>query len=121
MSSVIDPAIEVGPKVVEIQPSPLQDVLVRAAEIVEAGWTQWTFARDENGTDVAYDNPRAVKFCMWGAFYLAYKEKFGVEYGEDDALNREMDKKGMDASWNDLPERTQEQVVTRLREIALQF
>ena len=47
-----------------------QELLTKAkALLVEQGWTQGTYARDELGAKVRYHSPRAVSFCGKGAIY----------------------------------------------------
>lgn len=88
-------------------------VLLRAAEIVESGWTQHVSARaadgypcDPNGSGYP------VAFCMVGAFYRA-RCKMRVEAWPLPNIN------GVTPSaWNDRPGRTKEEVAAKLREFA---
>lgn len=49
-----------------------KEILLRAAEYIEQGWTQGHFARDENEESVAPEDDKAVCWCLAGAVYKAY-------------------------------------------------
>lgn len=47
-----------------------KEKILKAAELLEkTGWTKKWFARDERGHHAAWDDRKAVKFCMLGACY----------------------------------------------------
>lgn len=103
------------------------DILDRAADLIEpeGAWTQGAFVRDAFGSDV-YEAFReeaadAACFCLYGAI--------GSVIGRDPEGYRDADPLleavlGVSspyevAKWNDAPERTQAEVVAKLREAAL--
>ena len=103
-------------------PSTVADTLDAAAELLSkpGAWTQGAYARDADGEDLldANDNlmvpPEAVCFCLYGA--VAYIEDDTVRGGE---ACQYLERLGISATeWNDEPERTQDEVVAKLREAA---
>jgi len=95
------------------------EVLERAADLIEpeGAWTQGAYARDVLGNNLNPDeqwgpSPTAVCRCMYGAVaevarpngyqYLPPSGSWGLPGTE----------------WNDAPERTQAEVVAKLREAA---
>jgi hypothetical protein len=98
-------------------------VLASAADLieVEGAWTQRVFARNAEGEETGLSECRgpAVCWCALGAISkIAGNDDLLVERAEY-ALMRllrcEVD--GI-ANWNDAPERTQAEVVAKLREAA---
>ena len=91
------------------------DVLGRAADLVEEGWTQDTFAEDEYGNGCDWSSEEAVVWCVSGAIRAAagpggpYKLALAV-------LRQEIGPRV--AAWNDDPDRTQAEVVATLRAAA---
>ena len=47
------------------------DVLRRAADLVDQGWTQGTSARLADGTKTSFSDPDAASFCIIGAVCAA--------------------------------------------------
>lgn len=107
------------------------DILEKAAEIVASGWTQGAFARDKAGTDIADTFPHEIVptcFCVFGAINVANglapdTERFGGTDGLSPADRFALRALGFDiafqlAEWNDAPDRTQAEVVAKLREAA---
>ena len=50
------------------------NVLNRAAEYVDQGWTQNANARDETGVPVRVDDPKAIRWCALGAMLRATRD-----------------------------------------------
>jgi hypothetical protein len=57
-----------------LQPGMHQKVLLRAAELVELGWTRGTAARDADGQKVRSTSPQATAWCVVGAVDRALYE-----------------------------------------------
>lgn len=100
----------------------IADVLDAAADLIEpAGrWTQGAYARNIHGDDIVDDDdgslvPReAVCFCVYGA--VAFVEDQPIA---ESAAGAFLEMLGVQAvGWNDAPERTQAEVVAKLREAA---
>lgn len=95
------------------------DVLDRAAELVERGWTQDVLARDVLHNRVEPNDPQAVEWCLSGAMSLAdpqYRYR-----GKCAAQLRWLLKIRPEASlveWQDSPYRRQGHVVAALRRAA---
>jgi len=93
------------------------DVLDRAADLIEpeGAWTQREDARSKNGRYVEPLSRDAVSFCMWGAI-----ERAAGLTSPMVALNvvGGLVPLGLIAGFNDAPERTQPEVVAKLREAA---
>ncbi len=95
------------------------EVLDRAADLIEpeGRWTQHWFAKGDDGGELPELSPLASCWCGVGAIFAAAgrSEKVGAEFltaavGVDDIGDFEV--------WNDAPERTQAEVVAKLREAA---
>lgn len=97
----------------------MAEVLDRAADLIEpkGAWTQGVYACDEFGNDLNPDgqwqpSPTAVCRCMYGAV---------AEIAQPNGY-RCVPPSGSwglpDTDWNDAPERTQAEVVAKLREAA---
>jgi hypothetical protein len=100
-------------KVAEVR---IKEVLAKAKELVEKGWTQRYFAVDADGDEVCWDSKFACKFCAMGALYRASGR---LGYGTDVAIAARgivinLIPGTILGAWNDLPGRTQEQVVNLL-------
>lgn len=103
-------------------------VLLRAAELVEQGWTQGQDACLSNGTPCTYSNDEAVRWCANGAIYRSAYERWGDRYNEStieaDAACMAMKKAVLAAAlqsiteWNDVKGRTAGEVAAKLREAA---
>jgi hypothetical protein len=98
------------------------DVLQRAADLIArpGAWTQGEFARGKTGRPVK-TRDCAVCLCVIGAIDVASGARPGTE-ANDDALRVLAWEVGCSlwdiAVWNDEPERTQEEVVAKLKEAA---
>ena len=92
------------------------EVYNKAADVVEKGWTQGTFARDKWGDECYFRDPLAVSWCLSGALSLAFNSPFGLNSYK---TVRNYLRIGTSLSiWNDDPYRTQKDVVKFLREEA---
>ena len=88
------------------------EVYNKAADIVEKGWTQGDYARDESGRGCGIESSDAVSWCISGALSLAQGPYNFDDYSKLAALL------GLYQSlpkYNDHPSRTQEEVVELLR------
>lgn len=108
-----DPKWEV-PEVKKTSLARWQEILLKAAAILETdGWTQSNF-KDENG------------YCILGAMHMAtygYVNRLPMTERHDpdmlDGIHKIMANIGtMPFMWNDAHDRTKEQVITKLREVA---
>jgi|SRR6476661_4492252 len=100
--------------------SDVADVLERAAKLIEpeGAWIKGWFAKDDRGRDLEPGDPHAVCWCARGAILQAepQAEQLGVYeplctvLGVIDLYRIE--------EWNDVPGRTQAEVVAKLREAA---
>ena len=92
----------------------------KAADIIESGWTQGVYARDEDGCSVYPQKKTAKSWCLTGAlFAVAYTTDKCISYGLIvDNLIENLALEDTPGMWNDSPDRTQEQVVTLLRRAA---
>ena len=92
------------------------EVYNKAADVVEKGWTQGAFARDEQGNIRASKHRRAVSWCLSGALFLVFNPQFGLR-----SYKKIRNYLGISPSlsvWNDDLYRTQKEVVKLLRETA---
>jgi hypothetical protein len=94
----------------------IADVLSKAADLIEpeGAWTQHVDARDAAGNQIDHDDVDAVCWCADGAYM-----RVGGNWGDAGwrALQVALGGDGP-ISWNDAPERTQAEVVAKLREAA---
>jgi hypothetical protein len=96
------------------------EVLERAADLLEEpdAWTQGVYARDHNNRQTD-DRDKAECFCALGAInYAAGRHDLSWDAREQQRVFEEIS--GIDdvPTWNDDPERTQSEVVAKLREAA---
>jgi hypothetical protein len=104
----------------------IADVLNRAADLLEkpGAWTQGWFARDAIGNKTPVDSRSATCFCVMGALQRAanatHSDDVIIAAREILIANgaRAKGPLGRIANWNDAPERTQAEVVAKLREAA---
>ena len=110
------------------------DVLRRAADFVDQGWTQGTAARSDTGQPCSSEDSDAVLFCLVGALGVASCQAASSRQlsGESDVyfsscltVLRTLLKKrgelgnGKDLqAWNDNPDRKKREVVDLLLEAA---
>lgn len=94
------------------------DVLERAADLLEEfGWCQGAAARDEAGKSIVGTWERAVSFCHNGAIYRAACD-LGVSSSLFDGRWERLIGDSDAHLWNDVPGRTKQEVVARLRDAA---
>ena len=104
------------------------DMLDRVLILLERGWCKGSFARDADGESTDPLDPKAVKWCLWGACIAAaggtqrqhevmeaIQSAFltlhpDVEPHPQDAIYAS-DLLHRMADWNDMPHRTVEEVV----------
>jgi hypothetical protein len=107
-------------------------ILDRAADLIEPEgmWTRQSYARDAKGREISPESPEATCFCMMGAISrvasnhadlhaalalvgegLPPSPKYNAHIGGADYV-------AAIARFNDAPERTQAEVVAKLREAA---
>lgn len=74
-------------------------------ERIERGWCQNDFARDADGNAIDPKDPRACRWCVYGASFSYWAEKIlenaGQAWFDSNLL----------AVWNDMPERTHADVL----------
>lgn len=87
-----------------------------AAEVVERGWTQGTFARNAGGYEVQPTALYAVCWCALGAISRVTNEEPGLDEHATDALSEYIN--GAIGAWNDEPDRTAAEVAAAMRECA---
>ena len=100
-----------------------QDVLLRAASIVEEGWCQGTFHLNKDGVDCF--RPSATRSCAAGAISRAAAASgVGMPYSASPVeiaalreLTRFLDGPSI-AAWNDHPVRTAVEVAETMRQAA---
>src|SRR4051812_6319473 len=100
-------------------PLTVAEVLERAADLIEpeGAWTQGVWARDASGAGDP-DVGQEVCFCAFGAIYKSCGYRFGeVGLAALTAVGDEVDGFRIQ-EWNDAPNRTQAEVVAKLREAA---
>lgn len=95
----------------------ITQILNDAADLVSRGWTQRTYARDAQRAPCPWDSPDAASWCMSGAVSRAARS-VGDEVASAayEFCWRFM---GDMSAWNDAPERTQDEVVRKLRAMAI--
>lgn len=100
-------------------PTTIADVLDAAADLIEpeGAWTTETVASTADGNSVLSDNPQAVCFCAMGAIFRCGGDPVGADkfFGGTICPGGGW---GHIGPWNDAPERTQAEVVAKLREAA---
>ena len=96
----------------------IADVLDKAADLIEpeGAWTQGAEARDANGEELSYPYDDAVCFCAGGAVWKAGHE-WSVAISAWRLFQSTVPYED-GPEWNDEPERTQAEVVAKLREAA---
>ena len=86
----------------------------RAAELVRHGWTQLCYARTVTGNQVGPLHAEADKWCMFGAVSRAAHD-LGFPIMDLPGINNIRPK------WNDEEDRTQDEVVAALLEMAKSY
>ncbi len=77
-------------------------------------WTQHTRARNSKGKMVRTFDEDACSWCLVGALEKCYESKYHIPRNR---VHQEL--QTWPTSWNDEPERTQEEVVALLKELDL--
>jgi hypothetical protein len=62
-----------------LQPKTHQKILLRAAELIDQGWTRGTAARDADGQKVRSTSPQASAWCVVGAMDRALHELLNLD------------------------------------------
>lgn len=105
----------------------VSEILDKAADLIEpeGAWTRGTLARDNRGLDVAAEDANATCWCAAGALQHSIggswsDDGIGVYHAAREAVLLAVGLTDSDrlANWNDTPGRTQQEVVTALREAA---
>jgi len=93
--------------------TPDLQILLRARELVAAGWTQGESARDAGGKKISPFSYKAVCFCALGATHRAEEELGATTAIWDSAIRKlhPFTEKWNVAGWNDTPGRTQADVL----------
>lgn len=89
-------------------------ILTFARKRVAKGWTQGVLARDETGKEVRPSSPKAVCWCMSGALNAVKPYSKGepaTRNAVSNILNSITRPANGYVSWNDAPQRTQEEVL----------
>ena len=91
-------------------------VLERAAELVEQGWTQGVVARTPSGNECDFYSSQACAWCAIGALDRGCHE-IGISafFVSHLKLQIATGERGTIADWNDAPGRTQADVVSAFR------
>lgn len=93
-------------------------ILTKARALLAQGWTQHHNARDKKGNPVPAWAPQATCYCLEGAIIcVAEGESHSTLVFAERILRKQIDEEGFSpvypslATWNDDPERTQEEVL----------
>ena len=86
------------------------------SQYIERGWTQGTFARDQNGAPVNEYDSSAVCWCASGAISRAFPESYdlSIQRQLSDAIEHITRKQIV--IWNDNAKTTKEQVISVVKE-----
>lgn len=101
----------------------VSDILSKAADLIEpeGAWTQDAFARTDTGEPLNYPRTDGVCRCLNGAIWKASRRDRDDYQRSCDWIRgilRSRKETWSLAGWNDAPERTQAEVVAKLREAA---
>lgn len=86
-------------------------ILLRAADLVDAGWCQGAIALGEFGEEVRPDSPLATKWSLYGAV-----SKASAELGHE--LSIATFDQLRPGDWQDEPGRTATEVAAHVRDVA---
>ena len=125
MATTLEQQLDAPGGGVPTEPLAVADVLERAADLIEpeGRWTRGAYASDQHNDSVDTLHPDAKCFCAMGAVYRAAGASSHHKTGPLD-LVRAVRTHLIYAtgttmvSFNDAPERTQAEVVAKLREAA---
>jgi hypothetical protein len=97
----------------------VEKILLKAADIIDAGWTQRAEARDKSGEVVDPMGPAATNFCAIGAVRRAAWNDQAL----DAALNALRDEIGTSGlgNWNDSERMTGARVAAAMRATARRY
>jgi hypothetical protein len=106
----------------EVSPA-IAEILEKAAKLIEpeGAWTQGHFARGASGNPTGVNSRWARSFCAEGAILFSPEGLTTSEQNDADDFFCSIlpDAPGNPiAAWNDAPERTQAEVVAKLRQAA---
>ena len=108
----------------------LADIYDRTADLLDGNkWTQYANARDKEGRKINYNSPDADKYCLTGAMakvdrhglyinlmpMMRYLDIDIVDVPAGSILSSRLD---LLTAWNDMPDRTEAEVIAALRETA---
>lgn len=94
------------------------DVIDRAADLIEKGWTRKYYATDIKNTPVDIQDPTAVNFCLLGAILWAYThDGRSVPYPIHNMLLKNL--KGLNPTYyNDIVATNKRDVVRKLKKLS---
>lgn len=94
----------------------VSEILSKAADLIEpeGAWTQGSAARDANGHEIDPQSREAACWCVYGALDRVAGDRFQRGIGFIEEATGQV----LISVWNDAPERTQAEVVAKLREAA---
>lgn len=96
---------------------PVKVLAKKVAARIRKGWTQWASARDKSGQSVPPNSPRAVRWCLYGAYRRSLspgQEVIGERFWQQLKERCHMGP----IRWQDYPQRTKAEVLRVLREVA---
>jgi DnaJ-domain-containing protein 1 len=95
------------------------DILRKAADLIEpeGAWTQGAFGRTPNGVGTSSADSDAVCWCVAGAINKAARDLDVLAVPAHRLFERVIG--GYNFTWNDHHQRTQAEVVAKLREAAM--
>lgn len=99
----------------------ISEILFAAADLIEpeGKWTQGCSARNAEGNSASATRPDAVCWCAVGAIWCAAESHTSkLADAATDELEQVLGGLIAVGKWNDAPERTQAEVVAKLREAA---
>jgi hypothetical protein len=96
----------------------VSEILSAAADLIEpeGAWTKGQFSRDKEGFYSATSGRKAVCWCALGAIKRTAPDTEAAMAARD--CLKSITSSVSVADWNDAPERTQAEVVAKLREAA---
>ena len=98
------------------------ELLTEAKKLLETkGWNQFSLARDKHGQSTFYDDTEACSYCAVGAVWAASKipnamhtstPEYASVASTIQLLQSVIPGNAYTSSWNDVPGRTKEEVLT---------
>ena len=90
----------------------VREALKRTLTIVQAGWTQGTWARDRWSHEVSTSSPRACRFCLSAAVSRAtQRNNYQTRQDVLNALGNVIGKYNTVVGFNDAPGRKKSEVI----------